>query len=50
MEDGQIIERGNHTALLAHNKRYAEMWRKQQEAAEAQALLEDVREAVPVTA
>lgn len=50
MDDGQIIERGNHTALLAHDKRYAEMWRKQQEAAEAQALLEDTREAVPVSA
>ena len=50
MDDGQIVERGNHTALLAHKKRYAEMWRKQQEAAEAQAVLEDTKEAVPVSA
>jgi len=47
MEEGQIIERGDHTTLLAKNTRYAEMWRKQQEAAEAQALLEQTEETVP---
>jgi len=47
MEEGQIIERGDHTTLLAQSGRYAEMWRKQQEAAEAQALLEQTKEAIP---
>jgi ATP-binding cassette, subfamily B, heavy metal transporter len=30
MEDGRIIERGNHESLLALGQRYAEMWRAQQ--------------------
>ena len=46
MDQGEIIERGNHLALLTENGRYAEMWRKQQEAEEAQAVLEEVDETV----
>ncbi|WP_051248574.1 ABCB family ABC transporter ATP-binding protein/permease [Inquilinus limosus] len=34
LADGRIAERGSHTQLLAENGRYAEMWRRQQEAAE----------------
>ncbi len=30
MEGGRIVERGTHAELLAHNGRYAEMWRLQQ--------------------
>jgi ATP-binding cassette subfamily B protein len=30
LEDGQIRERGNHRALLAHDGVYAQMWRQQQ--------------------
>ncbi len=32
MDAGRIIERGNHTALLAANGRYARMWALQQSA------------------
>lgn len=31
MADGQIIERGTHSELLAHGKTYAAMWRQQAE-------------------
>ncbi len=31
MDKGRIIERGSHAVLLAHQARYAEMWRMQQE-------------------
>jgi ATP-binding cassette subfamily B protein len=34
MDAGQIVERGSHSALLARNGRYAEMWRLQQQARE----------------
>jgi len=50
MDQGEIIERGSHTVLLSEDGRYAEMWHKQQEAAEAQAVLEEVEEIVPVIA
>jgi ATP-binding cassette subfamily B protein len=29
LEDGRIVERGNHAALLAEDGRYAAMWRLQ---------------------
>jgi ATP-binding cassette subfamily B protein len=32
MEDGRIVERGNHAQLIAHNGMYAAMWQRQQEA------------------
>ena len=32
MDAGRIVERGNHTALLALNGRYAQMWALQQSA------------------
>ncbi|GGF09795.1 ABC transporter ATP-binding protein [Aliidongia dinghuensis] len=35
LEAGRIAERGRHHELIAAQGRYAEMWRKQQEAAEA---------------
>jgi ATP-binding cassette subfamily B protein len=35
LEAGRIAERGRHYDLIAADGRYAEMWRKQQEAAEA---------------
>jgi ATP-binding cassette subfamily B protein len=35
LESGRIAERGRHFDLVAANGRYAEMWRRQQEAAEA---------------
>ena len=31
LDEGRIIERGRHSALLAGKGRYAEMWRRQQE-------------------
>jgi len=37
MEQGRIIERGDHAALLAQDGRYAQMWRLQQSGAEAPA-------------
>ena len=33
LDDGSIVERGTHHALLARGGRYAEMWARQQEAA-----------------
>ncbi|MGE5516590.1 MAG: ABCB family ABC transporter ATP-binding protein/permease [Bacteroidota bacterium] len=45
LEQGRIAERGRHADLLARDGRYAEMWHKQQEAAQLQEKLEleDVR-------
>ncbi|MDP6805920.1 MAG: ABC transporter ATP-binding protein/permease, partial [Rhodospirillales bacterium] len=40
LEAGRIAERGTHLRLLALGGRYAEMWARQQEAAQAQATLE----------
>ncbi len=40
LEAGRIVERGAHRALLARDERYADMWRRQQEAAEALETLE----------
>jgi ATP-binding cassette subfamily B protein len=35
LEQGEIVERGNHHALLARNGLYASMWNRQREAEEA---------------
>ena len=35
LDDGKIVERGTHTALLAHDGLYAGMWNRQREAEEA---------------
>jgi len=35
LDDGQIVERGTHYALLAKNGLYASMWNRQREAEEA---------------
>ena len=40
LDDGEIAERGTHSALLAKGGRYAAMWAKQQEAARRQRELE----------
>ena len=33
LDQGQVAERGRHAELIAQDGRYADMWRKQQEAA-----------------
>jgi ABC-type transport system involved in Fe-S cluster assembly fused permease/ATPase subunit len=40
LDQGRVIERGRHAMLLAQNGRYASMWRRQQEAAERERLVE----------
>jgi ATP-binding cassette subfamily B protein len=35
LEDGRVVERGPHGALLARNGTYADMWRRQQDVREA---------------
>ena len=45
VEAGRIVERGSHTQLLIRSGSYAEMWRRQQEAAKAKATLEKAAEA-----
>jgi ATP-binding cassette subfamily B protein len=42
LSGGQIVERGTHASLLAARGMFAEMWRKQQEAAERGVTAEDV--------
>jgi len=41
LEDGAVVERGRHTALLARDGRYAQMWRRQQEPRELDGDLPD---------
>ncbi len=40
LDQGRVVERGRHVSLLAQNGRYAAMWRRQQEAAERERLVE----------
>ena len=46
LDQGEIIERGSHVALLEKEGAYAAMWTKQQEAAQALETLEKVGEGV----
>ncbi len=41
LDDGQIVERGNHQELIALNARYADAWQRQQETAKARDMLEN---------
>ena len=44
LDDGRIVERGRHGELLVQDGRYAAMWRRQQEAAQARETLAQVGE------
>ena len=44
LERGQIVERGTHGALLAHDGLYASMWNRQRQAAEAAEVLREAGE------
>jgi ATP-binding cassette subfamily B protein len=44
LDGGEIIERGRHLDLLTQGGSYAAMWARQQEAAAAEAALEEVAE------
>ena len=44
LDQGEIVERGRHAVLLAHNGLYASMWNRQREAEEAREKLARVTE------
>lgn len=44
LKEGVIVERGTHTTLLEANGEYASMWKRQQEVAQAQEVLNQVEE------
>ena len=44
LDQGRVVERGTHAGLLVQNGLYADMWRRQQEAALAEATLERTQE------
>ena len=41
LEDGRVVERGRHGDLLALDRKYAAMWRRQQEAARREVEADD---------
>ncbi|MDG1997072.1 MAG: ABC transporter ATP-binding protein/permease [Emcibacteraceae bacterium] len=43
LDDGAVIERGNHTTLLELNGKYAQMWQKQQQLDEVQQRLVELK-------
>ena len=47
LDGGRIVERGRHVDLLAHDGKYAAMWRRQQEAREHDASSPDEIVEVP---
>ena len=46
LEEGRVVERGNHVHLLAKGGTYAAMWARQQEAQEARVVLEKAGELI----
>jgi ATP-binding cassette subfamily B protein len=46
LDDGAIVERGTHDALLAHGGLYASMWNRQKQAAQAAQILRETGERV----
>jgi ATP-binding cassette, subfamily B, heavy metal transporter len=50
LDQGEIVERGTHAQLLAHNGLYASMWNRQREAQMAREILAEVGEADESTA
>jgi ATP-binding cassette subfamily B protein len=48
IDDGRIVERGTHDALLAEGRLYASMWNRQKQAAEAVEILREAGEEAEV--